>query len=59
MGKNAKQEDNKFEYTKLLIRTSFSLKPMNFCILPMAFNLLLALLQRVEMCCSKGSLLYI
>ena len=58
MSKNAKLEDTK-EYTKLLRKTSFSLKLKNFCILPMAFNWLLALLQRVAMCCSKGSLLSI
>ena len=45
-----------FEYTKLLRSTSFSLKPMNFCILPMACNWLLALLQRVKDSLLSGSM---
>ena len=52
-----KGQQSKLEKTKLLRRTSFSLKPMIF--FPMAFKQLLALLQRVEMCCSKNSLLSI
>ena len=48
MSKNAKLEDNDYFDAKLLRRTSFTLKPTYFCILPMAFNWLLALLQRVK-----------
>ena len=39
--------------TKLFKSTSFPLKNIHFLILPIAFNWLLALLQRLEICWSK------